>query len=187
MRRSFPPPGKINSQSRTRKPVPNAPVNISTKISNWELGTGHWQLLLRSHGGVAGHALAVVAQRDVHKYVAQGSFKADHQRLDVFTGLVAFLAGEQHRRMHAEVEALVVKRADSIADDLVGQFEDGFFDQPVGFRQFRARIVTGHSHRSLRLEIQNDAALDVTRERYHAGHALAAVSVLFHREVAHFG
>ena len=83
------------------------------------------------------------------------------------------------------MEALVVERADGIADDLVRQFEDGFFDQPVGFGQFRARIVAGHAHSGLRLEVQNDAALDVAGERHHAGHAFPAIGVLFHREAAH--
>ena len=34
--------------------------------------------------------------------------------------------------MHAKVKALIVQRGNGIAHNLVGQFEDGFFDQAVG-------------------------------------------------------
>ncbi len=129
------------------------------------------------------HALLVMPQRDVHEHVAHGSFKADHQRLNVFAALVAFLGGDQHRRMHAEVEALVVERRDGVAHNLVGEFEDGLFDQRVGFGQFSARVVAGHTHRGLRLEVEDDAALDVSRKLHHAGHAFAAIGILFHRKV----
>src|ERR1700676_3444011 len=87
--------------------------------------------------------------------------------------------------MHSEMETLVVECADGIADNLVRQFEDSFFDQAVGFGQVCARIVAGHTQGGLRLEVQNNAALDIAAKSNHAGHTFAAIGILFHREMAH--
>ena len=102
---------------------------------------------------MVGHASLVVAQSDVHKYISQGSFKADHQRLYVFAGFIALSGGHQQRGMHAKMEALIVKRAHCVAHNLVGQFENGFFDQSIGLGQFRTCIVAGHAQSGLRFEI----------------------------------
>ena len=85
------------------------------------------------------------------------------------------------------MKALIVERADGIAHDLIRKFEDSFSYKAIGLGQFRAGIVAGHAQSGLRLEIQNDAALDVPGKRHHAGHTFAAISILFHREVAYFG
>ena len=89
--------------------------------------------------------------------------------------------------MHAKMEALVVERGNSVADNLVREFEDGFLDQRVRLGQFGARVVAGHLDRRLRFKVQYDPAFDVPGQRDHAGHALAAVGVFFHGEVAHLG
>ena len=81
-----------------------------------------------------GHTALVVAQRHVHIHIAQRGFKANHERFNVFTGLIAFRGSEQKWRMHTKVEALIVESADRIADDLIRQFENGLLDQPVGLR-----------------------------------------------------
>ena len=78
---------------------------------------------LRSGGGVVGHAALVVAEGYVHEYVAQRGFEADHQRFHIFAAFVAFFGGQQQRRMHAEVKALIIECTDGIADDLVRQLE----------------------------------------------------------------
>ena len=87
---------------------------------------------LRAHRRVVGHPAFVVTQGDVHEDITKGGLEADHQCFGVFAGLVAFLGGEKERGMYAEMESLIVQRRNGVAHDLVGQFEDGFFDQ----RQF---------------------------------------------------
>ena len=63
------------------------------------------------------HPLLVMPQRDVHEHIAHGSFKADHQRLNVLAGLIFFLRGDQQRRMHAEVKTLIIQGALTLNDD----------------------------------------------------------------------
>src|ERR1700730_7650606 len=77
-------------------------------ISESICGATESQRLTTSGRRVVGHAPLVVAQCDVHEHIAQRSFKADHQSLDIFAGLIGFFARKQQRRMHPEVEALVI-------------------------------------------------------------------------------
>ena len=97
------------------------------------------------------------------KSVADGGFEADDQRFGVLAALGAVLGGVQHRRMHAEMESLIVERGDGVADYLVGQFANGFAHQFIGFGQFGAGELAGHAHRGFRIEIEDDSCLRCRR------------------------
>src|SRR5437588_13021677 len=81
------------------------------------------------------HAAPVVAQRNVHEHLAAAGLDAHDQRLGILAALVALLGGVHLGRMHAEVEALVIKRGDRIPDDLVGELADSLPHQLLRRRQ----------------------------------------------------
>ena len=98
------------------------------------MSTGDWPS--GAHGRMIGHAPPVVAQRNIHEDMAEGSLKANHQSFCVFAGLVAHLRRKEERGMYAEMKALVVEGRDGVSYDLIRQLEDGFLDQRVRLRQF---------------------------------------------------
>src|ERR1700736_3987145 len=125
----------------------------------------------------------VVTQGDIHEDAAAAGFEADDQRLGVLAAGGAVFGSEENWRMDAEMEALIVQGGDRISGDLVGQLTNRFPYQFVGFGQIGAREVAGYPHRSLRVEVEDNSALDVPAERHQRGHAFAAVNLLLHAEV----
>ena len=85
------------------------------------------------------------------------------------------------------MKAEIVERANSIAYDLVGQFADGFADERVRFRKIRSRQFTGHANGSFFVQIEHNAAFDVTSQPDLRGYTFAPVGFLFHGEVTHRG
>ena len=53
---------------------------------------------------MVGEAALVVAQGDVHEYISERGFEADHQGLNVFAGLVAFAALGSARGLLSSLE-----------------------------------------------------------------------------------
>src|SRR5437868_4972588 len=103
--------------------IPNvlSSVVVRARAASLSRESAHCRRRSGAERRVIGHALLVVAQRDVHEDVPHGGLEADHQRFRVFAGLVALLRGQKERRMYAEMEALVVERGDGVAHDLVRQ------------------------------------------------------------------
>jgi hypothetical protein len=74
--------------------------------------------------------------------------------------------------MHAEVEALIIQGSDCIPSHLIGQLTNCFPHQVIGFRHFATGKVAGHTHRSLGIEIEHNAASMSPVIAHQCGHAL---------------
>ena len=73
----------------------------------------------------------VVAQRDVHEYVAAGGLTANYQSFGVLTVRGAVFGGVQSGGMHAEVKSLIVQGGDCVSRDLIGKLAHCFLIKSV--------------------------------------------------------
>lgn len=132
---------------------------------------------------VLGNAAGVIAEGDVHEDSSAGGVEAHHESFGILAAFGAVVRGVHVRRVNAEVEALIVQSGDSVADDLVSEFADGFADQVVGLRQFGAGHTTGDFYGRLGIEIENNPALDFAGEADLSGDAFTPVGLFFHAQV----
>ncbi len=73
---------------------------------------------------------SVIAQGNIHKDIAAGGFEADDEGFGILATLRSIFSVEDGG-MHAEVEALIVKRGNGISGDLICQLAYGFPHQRV--------------------------------------------------------
>src|SRR6266571_2166586 len=143
---------------------------------------GHTSEDCRSRGAFA-TATPLIAHSDVHIDVAGRGFETKHHGLRVLTACETFLAGMDLRRKHLEAKTLVVEQRDGVSDHHVGHLADRLTDNLLGFLHFCAREVAGDFHGDGRIEVENDAAFNLSFDHDERGQALAAINLLLHREV----
>ena len=100
-------------------------------------------------------------ERNIHEDATAFGAEAHDHCFGVFAALAALFGSMERGRMDAEMKALVVQNSDRVSDNLIGKFTDGFTDQFVSARQFRARQAAREGGGSFLVNINNDAAFDV--------------------------
>src|SRR5882672_5360400 len=139
-----------------------------------ELGADGSVLVLRS-----------VAHGDVHEDCPATGIEGHEKRFGV-----ARCAQPLRREMHLggqyfEAETLVVEGCDRIADDLIGEFKDGFLGHIVARTDFRAGERARQIGGGGRGQVDDDASLDIAGKSNLCRDAAALIRILGHEDFAH--